>query len=106
MYKVKYSDDDLSLIFQDPMIFALLNSTEDDEDQKNEMQFGFLKKYWVHLPTIYTIRWRFGGDQSKYITNISNNNRTIYYGWYRIQITINLLAELYEISRVCVKIEM
>ena len=37
MYKVKYSDDDLSLIFQDPMIFALLNSTEDDEDQKNEI---------------------------------------------------------------------
>ena len=34
MYKVKYSDDDLSLIFQDPMIFALLNSNEDEEDQK------------------------------------------------------------------------
>ena len=37
MYKVKYSDDDLSLIFQDPMIFALLNSNEDEEDQKNQI---------------------------------------------------------------------
>ena len=36
MYKAKYSDDDLSLIFQDPMIFALLNSTHDEEDEKIE----------------------------------------------------------------------
>ena len=25
MYKVKYSDEDLSLIFQDPLIFSLFN---------------------------------------------------------------------------------
>ena len=36
MYKAKYSDDDLSLIFQDPMIFALLNSNHDEEDEKIE----------------------------------------------------------------------
>ena len=36
MYKVKYSDDDLSLIFQDPQIFGLFNSNQDEEDQKSE----------------------------------------------------------------------
>ena len=36
MYKTKYSDDDLSLIFQDPMIFSLLNSNQDEEDRKIE----------------------------------------------------------------------
>ena len=35
MYKVKYSDDDLSLIFQDPLIQSLLNSDQDEEDNKN-----------------------------------------------------------------------
>ena len=34
MYKVKYSDDDLSLIFQDPLIFSLFNSKQEDEDNK------------------------------------------------------------------------
>lgn len=34
MYKVKYSDDDLSLIFQDPLIFSLFNSNQDEEDEK------------------------------------------------------------------------
>ena len=34
MYKVKYSDDDLSLIFQDPIIFSLFNSKQEDEDNK------------------------------------------------------------------------
>ena len=34
MYKVKYSDDDLSLIFQDPLIFSLFNSKNEDEDNK------------------------------------------------------------------------
>jgi Cdc6-like AAA superfamily ATPase len=36
MYKAKYSDDDLSLIFQDPMIFSLFNSNQDEEDEKIE----------------------------------------------------------------------
>jgi len=36
MYKAKYSDDDLSLIFQDPMIFTLFNSNQEEEDQKIE----------------------------------------------------------------------
>ena len=35
MYKVKYSDDDLSLIFQDPLILSLFNSNQDEEDNKN-----------------------------------------------------------------------
>ena len=34
MYKVKYSDDDLSLIFQDPLIFGLFNSNQEEEDEK------------------------------------------------------------------------
>ena len=34
MYKVKYSDDDLSLIFQDPLIFSLFNSNQEEEDKK------------------------------------------------------------------------
>ena len=34
MYKVKYSDDDLSLIFQDPWIFGLFNSNQEEEDEK------------------------------------------------------------------------
>ena len=34
MYKVKYSDDDLSLIFQDPLIFSLFNSNQEEEDDK------------------------------------------------------------------------
>ena len=36
MYKVKYSDDDLSLIFQDPLIFNLFNSNQEEEDKKIE----------------------------------------------------------------------
>ena len=36
MYKVKYSDDDLSLIFQDPLIFSLFNSNQEEEDKKIE----------------------------------------------------------------------
>ena len=36
MYKAKYSDDDLSLIFQDPMIFTLFNSSQEEEDEKIE----------------------------------------------------------------------
>ena len=36
MYKAKYSDDDLSLIFQDPMIFTLFNSNQEEEDKKIE----------------------------------------------------------------------
>ena len=36
MYKAKYSDDDLALIFQDPMIYPLFNNNQDDEDIKNE----------------------------------------------------------------------
>ena len=36
MYKAKYSDDDLSLIFQDPMIFRLFNSNQEEEDQNLE----------------------------------------------------------------------
>ena len=36
MYKTKYSDDDLALIFQDPMIYPLFNNNQDDEDIKNE----------------------------------------------------------------------
>ena len=36
MYKAKYSDDDLSLIFQDPMIFTLFNSNQEEEDEKIE----------------------------------------------------------------------
>ena len=32
MYKIKYSDDDLSLIFQDPLIFSLFNSNQEEED--------------------------------------------------------------------------
>ena len=35
MYKVKYSDEDLSLIFQDPLIFSLFNSNQ-EEDNKIE----------------------------------------------------------------------
>ena len=34
MYKVKYSDEDLSLIFQDPLIFSLFNSNQEEEDNK------------------------------------------------------------------------
>ena len=33
MYKVKYSDEDLSLIFQDPLIFNLFNSNQEDEEE-------------------------------------------------------------------------
>ena len=33
MYKVKYSDDDLSLIFQDPLIFSLFNSNQEEDDK-------------------------------------------------------------------------
>ena len=36
LYKVKYSDDDLELIFQDPLIFSLFNSKQEDEDNKIE----------------------------------------------------------------------
>ena len=36
MYKAKYSDDDLSLIFQDPMIFTLFNNNQEEEDEKIE----------------------------------------------------------------------
>ena len=36
MYKAKYSDDDLYLIFQDPMIFTLFNSSQEEEDEKIE----------------------------------------------------------------------
>ena len=36
MYKAKYSDDDLYLIFQDPMIFTLFNKNQEEEDQKIE----------------------------------------------------------------------
>ena len=35
MYKVKYSDEDLSLIFQDPLIFSLFN-TNQEEDNKSD----------------------------------------------------------------------
>ena len=34
MYKVKYSDEDLSLIFQDPLIFSLFNSNQEEEENK------------------------------------------------------------------------
>ena len=34
VYKVKYTDDDLSLIFEDPMIFGLFNVNQEEEDQK------------------------------------------------------------------------
>jgi len=34
MYKVKYTDDDLSLIFEDPTIFGLFNVNQEEEDQK------------------------------------------------------------------------
>ena len=40
MYKAKYSDDDLSLIFQDPIIFTLFNSNQDEEDEKIEKEGG------------------------------------------------------------------
>ena len=33
MYKVKYSDEDLSLIFQDPLIFSLFNSNQEEENK-------------------------------------------------------------------------
>ena len=33
MYKVKYSDEDLSLIFQDPLIFSLFNSNEEEDNK-------------------------------------------------------------------------
>jgi Cdc6-like AAA superfamily ATPase len=36
MYKAKYSDDDLSLIFQDPMIYPLFNNNQEDEEKKNQ----------------------------------------------------------------------
>ena len=36
MYKAKYSDDDLSLIFQDRMIFSLLNNEEDQKIENEE----------------------------------------------------------------------
>ena len=33
MYKVKYSDEDLSLIFQDPLIFSLFNSNQEEDNK-------------------------------------------------------------------------
>ena len=39
LYKLKYSDDDLALIFEDPMIYSLFNSNQDEEDQKIEKEF-------------------------------------------------------------------
>jgi Cdc6-like AAA superfamily ATPase len=39
MYKVKYSDEDLSLIFQDPLIFSLFNSNQEEEDKKSENDY-------------------------------------------------------------------
>ena len=36
MYKAKYSDNDLALIFEDPMIFPLFNNNEDEEEIKIE----------------------------------------------------------------------
>ena len=36
LYKSKYSDEDLSLIFEDPIIFSLFNSNENVEDKKIE----------------------------------------------------------------------
>ena len=38
MYKIKYSDDDLSLIFQDPLIFSLFNSNQEEEDKKVDVE--------------------------------------------------------------------
>ena len=38
MYKIKYSDDDLSLIFQDPLIFSLFNSNQEEEDKKVDIE--------------------------------------------------------------------
>lgn len=36
VYKAKYSDEDLELIFEDPLIFSLFNSNQEEEDEKIE----------------------------------------------------------------------
>ena len=45
MYKAKYSDNDLALIFEDPMIFPLFNNNHDEEDIKIENGIKEKKSY-------------------------------------------------------------